>query len=173
MVWQVEEEGKDTRLEVEQGPGEVVFVPSGWHHQVVNLEDTISINHNWFNGSNIHQVLVLLEQELGKVEAEISDCMGEDWPRMCQDLLKASYGMNLDDLVSLLSCVLERRLRTQEDDVFKVTFDQEVLGPNHARFDIQEIFKVLQKLVILCQGKLLDVLCDKCAEMLSKCNKYL
>lgn len=33
--------------ELLQGPNEAVFVPSGWFHQVWNLEDTISINHNW------------------------------------------------------------------------------------------------------------------------------
>ncbi|XP_066928511.1 2-oxoglutarate and iron-dependent oxygenase JMJD4-like [Clytia hemisphaerica] len=32
-----------------QKSGEVIFVPSGWHHQVFNLEDTVSINHNWVN----------------------------------------------------------------------------------------------------------------------------
>ena len=30
-----------------QEEGETIFVPSGWFHQVFNLEDTISINHNW------------------------------------------------------------------------------------------------------------------------------
>lgn len=34
-------------FELLQGPNEAVFVPSGWFHQVWNLEDTISINHNW------------------------------------------------------------------------------------------------------------------------------
>uniref|UniRef100_A0A1I8ISJ6 Jumonji domain-containing protein 4 n=1 Tax=Macrostomum lignano TaxID=282301 RepID=A0A1I8ISJ6_9PLAT len=35
-----------------QEPGDVLFVPSGWHHQVANLEACISINHNWFNACN-------------------------------------------------------------------------------------------------------------------------
>jgi hypothetical protein len=29
-----------------QGPGELLFVPSGWHHTVHNLQDTLSINHS-------------------------------------------------------------------------------------------------------------------------------
>ena len=40
-------------FEIIQNRGEIVFVPSGWHHQVENCENTISINHNWFNGSNV------------------------------------------------------------------------------------------------------------------------
>ena len=42
--------------EVIQETGDVIFVPSKWHHQVHNLEDTISINHNWFNGANIGSI---------------------------------------------------------------------------------------------------------------------
>lgn len=33
-------------LEFEQQPGEILFVPSAWYHQVDNVTDTISINHN-------------------------------------------------------------------------------------------------------------------------------
>jgi len=41
-------------MEIIQYPGETIFVPSGWYHTVENLEDTLSINHNWINGTNIH-----------------------------------------------------------------------------------------------------------------------
>ena len=30
---------------------------AGWYHQVHNEEDTISVNHNWFNAANIHLIL--------------------------------------------------------------------------------------------------------------------
>ena len=59
-----EKNGPIQKFEVIQNSGEVVFVPSGWHHQVSNLEDTISINHNWFNGCNILGVYFLLKAEL-------------------------------------------------------------------------------------------------------------
>ena len=36
-----------------QKEGETIFVPSGWYHTVENLEGTLSINHNWINGTNI------------------------------------------------------------------------------------------------------------------------
>ena len=54
--------------EVIQETGDVIFVPSGWHHQVLNLEDTISINHNWFNGANVGKIF----DELKK---GIQDCL--------------------------------------------------------------------------------------------------
>ncbi len=28
-------------------------MPSGWLHEVINLEDTLSVNHNWINHANI------------------------------------------------------------------------------------------------------------------------
>lgn len=35
-----------------QMPGDALYVPAGWSHQVCNISDAISINHNWVNGDN-------------------------------------------------------------------------------------------------------------------------
>ena len=51
-------------IEVVQEAGETMFVPSGWHHTVENLEPTLSINHNWLNGANIHWSWQKLRTEL-------------------------------------------------------------------------------------------------------------
>ena len=59
-----EKNGQIRRIEFVQETGEIVFVPSGWFHQVYNLEDTISINHNWFNGCNLRLVYEALKAEL-------------------------------------------------------------------------------------------------------------
>lgn len=40
-------------LVLHQRVGEVVFVPSGWYHQVRNIGLTVSINHNWGNEANV------------------------------------------------------------------------------------------------------------------------
>lgn len=57
-----------------QETGETIFVPSGWHHTVHNLENTLSINHNWLNGYNIHWAWALLQQEHSDATAAIEDC---------------------------------------------------------------------------------------------------
>eukprot|EP01047_Picozoa_sp_COSAG01_P093296 COSAG01_NODE_24462_length_778_cov_0.883652_2_plen_74_part_01 len=38
---------------VVQGAGETMFVPSGWHHQVHNEADALSVNHNWLTSASI------------------------------------------------------------------------------------------------------------------------
>lgn len=57
-----------------QEAGETIFVPSGWHHTVMNLEDTLSINHNWLNAYNVHWAWALLQQEYKDAAAAIEDC---------------------------------------------------------------------------------------------------
>jgi hypothetical protein len=52
---------------IDQLPGEVIFVPSGWWHQVVNLDDALSVNHNWINGANIMCTWNFLKDERAKV----------------------------------------------------------------------------------------------------------
>lgn len=46
--------------QVVQRAGQVLFVPSGWHHQVTNLEPTMSLNHNWVNHFNISKLVSII-----------------------------------------------------------------------------------------------------------------
>ena len=57
-----------------QGAGDMLFVPSGWHHSVCNEADTLSINHNWFNAHNVHWAVELLRSERQEAIAAIEDC---------------------------------------------------------------------------------------------------
>ena len=176
LVWRVdeEEEHDDGRLEVEQLEGQVIFVPSGWHHQVINLEDTVSINHNWFNGTNIKEVVVRLEAELKKVQKELSDCKGDGWDQMCQQLLRDSYGMNLEDLVDLLTMVLERRVKMlKQPDSFPIFFDQAVLGSNHAEYDVAQIEKALTMLSVIFGKTTLHEKQHQCRQLIEKCTKSI
>lgn len=49
-------------------------MPSGWHHTVENLTDTLSVNHNWFNAHNVHWAWVLLRRQRGLAAQGIEDC---------------------------------------------------------------------------------------------------
>lgn len=84
------------RFIVEQGVGEVLFVPSGWYHMVENLSDdqrqsqshngvsttsstcssatssmTVSLNHNWFNGFSVYEVWKYLLRALNIIRIEL------------------------------------------------------------------------------------------------------
>ncbi|KAH9946099.1 Clavaminate synthase-like protein [Epithele typhae] len=58
---------------VEQGPGETIFVPSGWHHQVENLTNCLSINHNWCNSVNLPTLYRAMCAKVDEVEQALED----------------------------------------------------------------------------------------------------
>ena len=74
-----------------QGVDDVIFVPSGWYHQVENIADetvsepedsvmnesnqlenmTVSLNRNWFNGFCVREVWLFLTREFTAVRKEL------------------------------------------------------------------------------------------------------
>ncbi|XP_037656925.1 2-oxoglutarate and iron-dependent oxygenase JMJD4-like isoform X2 [Choloepus didactylus] len=116
-------------LEITQEAGEMLFVPSGWHHQVHNLEDTISVNHNWVNGCNLAAMWRFLQRELQAVQQEIHEWRDTmlDWHHHCQ-------------------IIAERRLLTLADGADTGKPEGACgagLGPQQAAFDISRIAEVL------------------------------
>lgn len=102
---------RDTVIIVEQEAGDSIFVPSGWHHQVTNLEHTISINHNWINGTNIDHVYHEMVSHLEAVKKEIDDCKDmDDWTSHCQLMLQVSFGINFRQFFGMLKFICQKRL---------------------------------------------------------------
>ncbi|KAJ1969216.1 hypothetical protein IWQ62_000761 [Dispira parvispora] len=88
---------------VYQMPGQTLYVPSGWAHQVENIGDTVSINHNWGNAFNVSTLYNELELQLDNVEHAIQDVQDmDDWSGHCQLLLKVNHGINLSDFFHYL-----------------------------------------------------------------------
>ncbi|KAK6740189.1 hypothetical protein RB195_008576 [Necator americanus] len=96
-----------------QNPGEIVFVPTNWYHQVHNLEDTISINHNWLNASNIHLIYEFLRRHLKEVQKEIGHLSNlfskQEMREQEQFVLGADARMNMPRLRRLLEMVIADR----------------------------------------------------------------
>ncbi|KAK6148337.1 hypothetical protein DH2020_019249 [Rehmannia glutinosa] len=90
--------------ECTQEQNEIIFVPSGWYHQVHNLEDTISIIHNWFNAYNISWVWDLLLREYNEAKGYIEDIKDicDDFEGLCQRNLAANAGMDFRDFFILV-----------------------------------------------------------------------
>lgn len=106
-----------TAIEIVQKSGELLFVPSGWYHQVENLTDCISINHNWLNAHNVDWALVKLLSVLKCVKTGL-DAEDSTDGELCEDLLDRRCGMGLGGLCALLEGVIRRRIsRTAADGV--------------------------------------------------------
>jgi hypothetical protein len=123
-----------------QESGETLFVPSKWFHQVHNLDDSVSVNHNWFNACNIEIIVDNLFNHFKDVEKEISDCKEmENFDDHCQLMLKSSFGMNFQDLVDILKHISDKRIKSLRDK----TIDKFSIDENH---DLRIILQVFERL---------------------------
>ncbi|CAH1388362.1 unnamed protein product [Nezara viridula] len=137
-----------------QEVGDAIFVPSEWHHQVWNLEDTISINHNWINACNIKIVWKDLLNNLNKIKAEIADCQDmEDWDNQCQLILKSVFGMDINDFLYFIFYIADVRLNCLDnDDLLKLNYSDYSFGKNHIIHDLLSLSHVLSLLKENCLG---------------------
>ncbi|EPQ28838.1 uncharacterized protein PFL1_03641 [Pseudozyma flocculosa PF-1] len=58
---------------VVQRPGETIFVPSDWYHQVENVTECISLNHNWCNAVNLPSLYRSIVEEVEDVQHSLDD----------------------------------------------------------------------------------------------------
>ncbi|TKR76867.1 hypothetical protein L596_017942 [Steinernema carpocapsae] len=155
-------------IELVQEEGEIVFVPSSWHHQVHNLKDTISINHNFINSSNIDLVFAALEKRLGEVFAEIKDSRSlfseEEFAHQIQLIMKADIRIDIPTFAEFLDFIVADR-------------SAKVSGcwicPRHANiFDCKTTFRCQQqfkdhfKKRCTCDSVLSKHICNFCRELL-------
>ena len=150
-------------IDIIQKQGEIIFIPSGWHHQVWNLEDTISINHNWINGCNVLDVWRGLKKELSSVMEEVSDCKDmNNWGEHCQLILKSTYGMDYDQFLDFIIFIAKQRLNTisKKDEVR--SFNKYTFGINHCIFDLNSIRLVLIDFINDTEEKsIYELICEK------------
>ncbi|CAK1602930.1 unnamed protein product [Parnassius mnemosyne] len=130
-------------FEVIQERGDAIFVPSGWHHQVVNILDTISINHNFINASNVGLVWEALQQNLISVENEIQEFRNTiDFITQCQLILKSVFGMDYTMFMNLIIHIGTKRIQQFYGKNFS-TFHKFAFGKNHIIFDLNIISQLL------------------------------
>lgn len=123
-----------------QNSDETIFVPSKWYHQVFNIEDSVSVNHNWFNGCNIKGIAESLLEHFNSVEKEISDCKDmENYLEHCQLILKSSFGMNFQEFYEIISYIADKRIQSFENKSNIISFKVFLFGGNHILFDLKAI----------------------------------
>uniref|UniRef100_A0AAG5DBU8 Jumonji domain-containing protein 4 n=1 Tax=Anopheles atroparvus TaxID=41427 RepID=A0AAG5DBU8_ANOAO len=131
-----------------QQPGEAIFVPSGWYHQVLNVEDAISVNHNWFNGCNVEHIWRNLRDALQDVRREIDDCRDMDnFEDHCQLMLKASFGMDFLDFLTIIFYICDKRLASVQHGIKGRESTSYKLGKWHTYFDIKAIKNLLSEVL--------------------------
>eukprot|EP00501_MAST-03F_sp_TOSAG23-6_P000235 GSMAST32.ASY1.ANO1.240.1 assembled CDS len=72
--------GKDRPLLCTQRPGELIFLPTGWWHAVLNTQDTVAITENFVSKTNINDVM-----------AEFRKRPAGSLPRKCLDKMRIAY----------------------------------------------------------------------------------
>merc|ERR1711937_661102 len=101
-----------------QKAGNAIFVPSNWWHQVKNIDDTVSCNHNWINACNLDYVTGHLVDQLAEIEESISALRSEmeDFDDHCQLMLRSLAGWNFKDFDEFLDFIeTKRRIFVQEN----------------------------------------------------------
>jgi len=74
-------------LECTVDPGSVMFIPSGWWHLVVNLEESIAITQNFVSRTNVGRVMDFLENKPDQVSGySASDSLFEDFSRSLKQI---------------------------------------------------------------------------------------
>jgi hypothetical protein len=139
-----------------QEAGETVFIPSYWYHQVHNLDDTISINHNWGNACNIDLMWKFLKEELKLVETAIDDCRDtftpEEYEEHCQLMLRSSAGINFVEFFELI----QHAAQQQADHITLISSDnknnnklRKRIAPNYnlELFSLHKIVSILKDLL--------------------------
>lgn len=85
-------------IECRQGPGETMFVPSGWWHVVINEEYTIAVTHNYCSVENLHLVWPKTVKGRPKLSKHWVKRLTEQRPELLEIIKSASeiplYDMN-------------------------------------------------------------------------------
>eukprot|EP00980_Cylindrotheca_fusiformis_P000475 scaffold119_cov131-Cylindrotheca_fusiformis.AAC.5 len=144
-----------------QKAGQAMFVPCTWQHEVENLEETISINHNWITVANIDKTWECLMTEMEEIEHELEGWGfvkdTESYLESCESMLRGCVGldvtafftMNLLRLLELLTANLETQtIETQPTKIVEAES-----GGNSYNETMFECYRLMQMMKQVMQVK--------------------
>lgn len=132
-------------------PGQTIFVPSNWYHEVENLTDCLSVsfvliqlNHNWCNSVNLISMYDAMEDEVCQVLIQTDDVIAalddvremllaanphgwrEEFARLVQDIVRQDAGWAWDGFWHMVLYNIEH----QPCDVRLVALKQPIYRPS-------------------------------------------
>lgn len=135
------------RFYVVQRPGETVFVPSGWWHQVRNEGDTISINHNWANEFNLPCLYQRLKDDLAQVKHVLRDVTDMDgFEEHAQLVLRADSGTDYQAFFTFLAHMASLYMATSSSVQRELDCDPYFASAASIGRVLDQILLVLRKL---------------------------
>jgi JmjC domain, hydroxylase len=90
-----QQQEEETTIVVIQTAGQAMFVPSRWQHQVINLEETLSVNHNWITAANIDLCWDCLQAEMTAIDCELEAWGIRDNPEAEESMLRGCVGLDV------------------------------------------------------------------------------
>ncbi|GKY98796.1 hypothetical protein MPSEU_000835800 [Mayamaea pseudoterrestris] len=120
-----DESSTATTMTVQQLAGECIFVPAGWLHSVVNIDDaeTLSINHNWITTANLDIVWKTLQTEMVAIDIELAKwsnddeaCDGSGSVEAKESMLLGCVGLNVTAYLLIVVLGIVNVLRWSSDD---------------------------------------------------------
>ena len=82
--------------------GVVCIHPTPRYHQVHNVTDCVSINHNWFNAANARVCWAMLRDEMREVKKGLVDVEDRCDGVLCQTLLSRKAGADFPTFADIL-----------------------------------------------------------------------
>lgn len=149
---------RQSAIEIVQEADETIFVPSNWFHTVENLQDTLSINHNWLNGANIRHCWRHVESEMRSLRQGKHEFAFPVDSRIYLTATITDYSQ-LEEDVLLLWHVVSKKAKSIIDSAHKEGITVRI------RSDLDGILFILQGLLALVHNGSKSVLTSR-----SDCN---
>jgi ribosomal protein L16 Arg81 hydroxylase len=105
------ESAKELITHIVQYPGQIFYVPANWYHQVLNLDNSLSINHNWVDSSGLNISWQYLTQEhmiAERMIEDIRDLVSDDeFTALVNRNVLLNCGMNKQVFLTMVDFILQ------------------------------------------------------------------
>lgn len=114
-----EEKGNFEILECVQGPGETIFVPGGWWHAVLNLDETMAVTQNFTSPHDFEKVWLDFRSSRKKLSNFFLRMLKKSNP----PLYEKAIGLNQRDRFTMFPERTDENVRSFKEDDTTTSYD--------------------------------------------------